>query len=307
LEAERARQLEQENLEAEMASALAAMKGSEQAARLRAMQEEESKRQDEERSRLAAEMEAAKAKSASENKRMEEIEKKRKELEKLRLEMSKRDDDQPRQVYNLLGMQPEKAPKAKPEKAKLNKSARELFDADPEKDRKLAELPVPIKNFLMAGQLLQKHSKTALPRPRHVYLSQDIEWIIWKDVGKGDIDMKQRMRIYKIYGVNPGRCTPQLQRKRMGKYLAKEDCCFSVYGADVYEEERTVDLEAPTPKEAQTWIHALEVLVEYAKNKMLWGQDNVDMVSEKQLVKMGQRAPGEDDDDDVVFQPQPGK
>jgi hypothetical protein len=306
LEAERAKQLEQESLEAEMARALDAMRASEQAARIRAYQEEEAKRQDDERGRLAAEMEAAKAKAAHENKRMDELEKKRKELEKLRLDMSKKkDDDPPRQLYNLMGMNPERNPKPKADKVKLQKSARDIFDADPEKDRKLVELPVPIKNFLLAGQLLVKHSKTAMPRPRHLYLSHDLEWLIWKDVGKGEIDMKQRMRIYKIYGVNPGRCTPQLQRKRMGKYLAKDDCCFSIYGADVYEEERTVDLEAPSAKEATTWIHALEVLVEYAKNKLMWGQDNIDMISEKDLVKMGHRAGGGDDDDDdgVVFQP----
>jgi len=173
-------------------------------------------------------------------------------------------------------------------KPKLKKSARELFEADDDKDKKLAILPPPIKNFLCAGQLLKKHSKKANPKSMHLFLSPDLEWMCWKNPDPNKkFTLKHRMKIYKLYGVNTGRCTLQLQRKRMGRFITKEECCFSIYGADLYKEERTVDFETPTPKDCQAWVHALEVLIEYAKNRTLWGGETVSMRTDKELNKMG--------------------
>jgi len=302
-----AKKAEQENLDAEMAAALEAMKASAAGARLKALQEEENRKQQEQKTKLSAETEAARLRAAEEQRKIDELEKKRREVEKMRLAMKKKEeeDSENRQVYNLMGRRPEKAEKEKAARPQLQKSARALFDADEEKDKKMADLPNAIKNFLLAGSVLVKHSNNAAPKPRHIYLSHDLEYLVWKDPKK-EVNMKQRMRIYKLYGVNTGRCTPQLQRKRLGKYLAaNEECCFSVYGADLYEEERTVDLEAPTPKEAQVWIHALEVLIEYAKNRMMYGQAEVAMRSQKELAKLGHAQKSGDSDDDVEYAPPP--
>jgi len=187
----------------------------------------------------------------------------------------------------LIGRKGEREPK-EPKAPKLKKSARELFEADDDKDKKLAVLPPPIKNFLCAGQLLKKHSKKANSKSMHLFLSPDIEWMCWKNPDPTKkFTLKHRMRIYKIYGVNTGRCTPQLQRKRMGRFITKEECCFSIYGADLYKEERTVDFETPTAKDCNAWVHALEVLIEYAKNRSLWGHESVAMRTDKELNKLG--------------------
>jgi hypothetical protein len=201
-------------------------------------------------------------------------------------------------LYSLAGRKGEKEPK-EPKKPHLKKSARELFEADDEKDKKLAILPPPIKNFLCAGQLLKKHSKKAAVKSMHLFLSPDLEWMCWKNPDpKAKFTLKHRMRIYKLYGVNTGRCTPQLQRKRMGRFITKEENCFSLYGADLYKEERTVDFETPTPKDCQAWVHALEVLIEYAKNRSLWGGETVAMRTDKELNKMGYK---EIDDDGATM------
>eukprot|EP00456_Euglypha_rotunda_P084078 TRINITY_DN840_c0_g1_i8.p1 TRINITY_DN840_c0_g1~~TRINITY_DN840_c0_g1_i8.p1 ORF type:complete len:984 (+),score=242.41 TRINITY_DN840_c0_g1_i8:324-2954(+) len=283
---QRAEREEQQKLEAEMQNALEAMKASSEAARMKAL-EEQKRAKDLEKARIAAEEEARRLKALDEQRKLEDIEKKRRELELMRKKAAEKHEEDlaDKHLFKLAARDTEKQ-KEPEKKPKLKKSARELFEPDDEKDKKLAILPIPIKNFLLAGQLLRKHSKKAQPKPKHLYLSHDLEWLCWKDPNKAP-DIKQRMKIYKLFGVNTGRCTPQLQRKRLGRYLAKEECCFSIYGADSYKDERTVDLEAPTPKECQAWVHALEVLIEYAKNRTLWGQGTVAVRTDKELDKMG--------------------
>jgi hypothetical protein len=149
----------------------------------------------------------------------------------------------------------------------LNRSRRNLKDVyqalgekKEEKADMLHELPPKIKNFLTAGALLVKHSKTAAPRPRHVYITDDLKWLVWKDPKAKTVDPEQRMKIFKIRTVERGRCTMQLQRQRFGKYLADEKCAFSIQGR-----ERTVDLEASTEKDCEKWIDAVEQLIAYKK------------------------------------------
>jgi len=278
-----------------MSAAMEAMQASQAAAKLRAL-EEEKRAKDNEKGKLAAEMEAARLKALDDQRRIDDLEKKRRDLELMKKKSKEKAEEEAaeRHLLQLSGRKGEKEPK-EPKKPKLHKSARELFEADDEKDKKLAVLPPAIKNFLCAGQLLKKHSKKANPKSMHLFLSPDIEWICWKNPDPNKkFTLKHRMRIYKIYGVNTGRCTPQLQRKKMGRFMTKEECCFSIYGADLYKEERTVDFETPTPKDCQAWVHALEVLIEYAKNRTLWGHESVAMRTEKELNKMGYK---EIDDD----------
>jgi len=284
----RAQKEEQKRIDAEMQAAMEAMEASKAAAKLRAL-DEEKRAKDAEKGKMAAEMEAARLKALEDQRRIDDIEKKRRELElmKKKAKEKKEEEAAERHLHSLAARKGEREPK-EPKKPKLKKSARELFEADDEKDKKLAILPPPIKNFLCAGQLLKKHSKKAQPKSMHLFLSPDLEWMCWKNPDpNAKFTLKHRMKIYKLYGVNTGRCTPQLQRKRMGRFVTKEECCFSIYGADLYKEERTVDFETPTPKDCQAWVHALEVLIEYAKNRSLWGGETVDMRTDKELNKMG--------------------
>jgi len=140
------------------------------------------------------------------------------------------------------------------------KSAKSLFSD--ENENKCTELPQDVKNFLLAGQLIIKHSNTAQPRPRHVYVTPDLKHLVWKDPKK-PLDAKHKMKLFKVRSIERGRCTPQLQRKTMfGKFVAKEDCSFAVLGR-----ERSVDLEAKTEAEREKWITSLLMLVDFLKNQ----------------------------------------
>jgi hypothetical protein len=139
----------------------------------------------------------------------------------------------------------------------MTKSAKTLF-GDIEKE-KTPELSKAVRNFLTAGTMVQKHSMTAAPRPRHLFVSQDLKWLIWKDPHQ-KIQDGQRMKVFKIKSLEKGRCTPQLQRKRFGKFLANEDCCWTIQGR-----QRTVDVEAKSPQERDKWIDALENIMRYSK------------------------------------------
>jgi hypothetical protein len=121
------------------------------------------------------------------------------------------------------------------------------------------ELPESVRNLLTAGAMLLKHSNTANPRTRHVYVTPDLKFLVWKDPKKA-LHPDNKMKVFRIRSVEPGRCTPQLERKSFGKFLAKEECAFAILGRD-----RTVDLEATSEQERDKWIHALEQLVAYRK------------------------------------------
>lgn len=151
------------------------------------------------------------------------------------------------------------------ELGRSRRNLKDVYDALGEKKEErldeITELSPKVKNFLTAGALLVKHSKTAQPRPRHVYVTDDLKWLVWKDPKEKTVDPEQRMKIFKIRTVERGRCTYQLQRQRFGSYLAKENCAFSIQGR-----ERTVDLEASSEKEREKWIDAIEQLIAYKKS-----------------------------------------
>eukprot|EP00457_Paulinella_chromatophora_P000208 gb/GEZN01000208.1/.p1 GENE.gb/GEZN01000208.1/~~gb/GEZN01000208.1/.p1 ORF type:complete len:1820 (-),score=317.02 gb/GEZN01000208.1/:164-5623(-) len=136
------------------------------------------------------------------------------------------------------------------------KTAAEIFGR--EEKRIVKKLPTDIRNFLQQGALLNKHSKSAKPRPRHVFVDNELKFLIWKDPKEKLLDPRNKMKIYKIKQIEEGRSTPQLQRKSFGKYLAKEECSFAVVG-----QERTVDLEASDEASRKQWVNALEILVEW--------------------------------------------
>jgi len=140
------------------------------------------------------------------------------------------------------------------------KSAKAIFGDDEKKSDTLAELPQAVKNFLLAGQLLSKHSNTANPKPKHVYVTPDLKWLVWKNPGKAP-EPDSQMKVFKIRTIERGRCTPQLQRKKFGgKFNAKEECAFAILGRD-----RTLDLETPTEAEREKWINYLNQLLAYRK------------------------------------------
>ena len=142
------------------------------------------------------------------------------------------------------------------------KNVRDLFGDRRKKTFDDFKFPEDQRNFLLGGMLLTKHSNTAPPRPRHVYVSQDLRILYWKDPSK-PLKPKQQMKTYMIRNIEKGRCTPQLQRKkRFGGYNAKDEGAFAIYGR-----ERTVDLEAKSEAERDKWVEAIETLIGYIKHQ----------------------------------------
>jgi len=70
------------------------------------------------------------------------------------------------------------------------------------------------------------------------------------------------MKVFKLKAIEKGRCTPNLQKKRFGKFLSKEECCFSVVGRD-----KSFDLETDTEKDREAWIGALTALMEFIRQQ----------------------------------------
>eukprot|EP00456_Euglypha_rotunda_P068544 TRINITY_DN5983_c0_g1_i6.p1 TRINITY_DN5983_c0_g1~~TRINITY_DN5983_c0_g1_i6.p1 ORF type:complete len:1872 (+),score=340.11 TRINITY_DN5983_c0_g1_i6:125-5740(+) len=125
------------------------------------------------------------------------------------------------------------------------KNAKMIFGK--EEKAPVKNLPRDIRNMLTAGALLTKHSKTAKPRPRYVYIDQDLKFIVWKDPKEKVLDPKNKMKVFQIKQIERGRTTEQLKRKNaFGKFLSKEECSFAIIGR-----ERTIDLEAPSEAERE--------------------------------------------------------
>ena len=137
------------------------------------------------------------------------------------------------------------------------KSARQLFGDEQKEPSDL--FPDHIRNFLISGQLLTKHSKTAPPRPRHVYVTADLKWLIWKDP-KRPLHPDNKMKTWKLRGCERGRCSQQLLRKRFGKYLCREEGGFAIVGRD-----RNVDLECESEKDREKWMEAIQAFVAWLK------------------------------------------
>jgi hypothetical protein len=126
----------------------------------------------------------------------------------------------------------------------------------------ITELTQDVKNFLLAGQIVSKHG-SGEGKPKHVYISQDFKYLVWKDLKKAVVDDKCRMKLYKLRTVEKDRCTSTLQKKTMtGKFIVKEECAFAIIGRD-----KTLDLETKTQAERDRWYDCMKMLVEWKNNQ----------------------------------------
>lgn len=172
------------------------------------------------------------------------------------------------------------------------RSARDLFveeDDDSELEREEYVIPPHIKQFLISGTMLIKHSKLSAPHARHFYVTHDLELLVWREPS-AELTAKNTMHVTQIYGLAKGHSTPQLQRKQFGKPLAGDErCCFSVFGTDGNHNERSIDLEAKTETERERWINALGHLQRYVRSKKLFGKETLFMSSREKVVKQVKR------------------
>jgi len=144
-------------------------------------------------------------------------------------------------------------------RVRKKKTAREVFHEQKEKGLSISQ---EIRNLLLAGQLLKKYNSKATGPAfhlRHLKVDTSLRWIIWKDPKKAlTKDAKCKMAVYNIRSIDKGRVTPPLKRKKFGKHITKEECCFSITGR-----ERSVDIECDTHEDRDKWVHALRILVQY--------------------------------------------
>jgi len=190
------------------------------------------------------------------------------------------------------------------------KNARALFE-DEDSRKKRVTLDPEIKEFLLRGQMLIKHSKTAQPRKRHLFMTTDCTRICWKNPRK-PVAANQYMEIVKIFEVRKGRCTPQLERKRFGRFLAREDCAFAIFGSALTVEkqtreamlearvidERTIDLECTSPNLVTQWVAAITHLIEWAQSEKLYGKSETATMHENPLVDPDAPELASEDDSD---------
>lgn len=208
----------------------------------------------------------------------EEVERKRQEQyqweENIRLRAVREKEAREAKEYARLSALVAPTKVAAPAKPAV-RSVRALFEADAAAELAdgdappLFELEPAVRQFLLAGQMLTKHSKTALPATKHVYLSHDLKHLIWNKP-MTEILAKNTLLVTDIHGVTQGRTTPQLQRVRFGQNLAgPSEHCFSISGASFDGSLRTIDLECKTASECDKWAHAIGQLARWVKTRKL--------------------------------------
>ena len=167
----------------------------------------------------------------------------------------------------------------------VRKSARAIFEAEDDDEKPVFELDPATRQFLLSGQMLTKHSKTALPAARHLYLTQDLHHLIWNKP-MTPIQAKNTMLATSVYAAVRGQTTPQLQRVRFGTKLAgAAEHCFSIFGLTEEGVERTVDFECKSLRERERWIEAIEQLIRWIRTKKLYGERTMEMQSADKILK----------------------
>jgi len=160
---------------------------------------------------------------------------------------------------------PTKVHDTEPKSPPTRKNLRELLKDDDEKNEKKTshQLSEEVKNMLIAGSLMNKHAKYGSSNVRHIFVTPDLKYLVWKDPKDKEAEEGQRLKIFKIKSVERGRCTPALQKKKpFGGFVFKEECCFAVMASD-----RTVDLETATESERDRWVLGLQTLVSQKKQQ----------------------------------------
>ena len=149
-----------------------------------------------------------------------------------------------------------------------------MFELDPE-----------VKQFLQTGQLIVKHSKSALPAAKHLYVSQNLQHLVWNKA-LAEIEPKNSMLVTSVYAAIRGQTTPQLQRVRFKRKLAgHEEHCFSIFGLAEDGRERTVDVQCKSLSEREKWVVAIEQLIKWTRTRKLYGQRTLTMMTTTKVEK----------------------
>ncbi len=131
-----------------------------------------------------------------------------------------------------------------------------------ERERVIATRRHALRRMLLDGAPFLKFGRSGWPHMRHVWLSDDGEFLRWR---KPDAKVKPLDRAQVAAGDECVRVsdiidileTPDTAVFKKNKpYIKAPDSCISVVTAT-----RTLDIEAPSPRQKEEWATALQALV----------------------------------------------
>jgi len=121
-------------------------------------------------------------------------------------------------------------------------------------------LPESVRNMLTSGTVMTKYHQNGGSKKRTVRVALDWQTLVWSDpkpANKDDDDTRTMpFRFVKL--ITAGACTPALLKKPWLGKAATPDCSFAVF--DTRAPNWSLSLEATTQKEAQDWVHGLQLL-----------------------------------------------
>ncbi|KAL0223369.1 hypothetical protein P9112_002759 [Eukaryota sp. TZLM1-RC] len=137
------------------------------------------------------------------------------------------------------------------EKRLIQEDKRRLRDAR-RKQRELKEMETRLRAKLIEGTIFLKHGKKGKPHHRFIWISPDFSLIQWRDPSKAKV--RDALHADSVTDVCVGQTTA-IFRRRSGN-PGRENLSFSLIAGD-----RTLDLEAASEEERDSWVEAFRYLV----------------------------------------------
>jgi hypothetical protein len=153
----------------------------------------------------------------------------------------------------------------------LPNMAPEVFVTEKEIEEKAAaQMSTAMRNLLTGGAVFKLHFDFIGTKVRQVYVSRELDYIIWKAVDKAR-KPNDCMKALRVRDVIPGRCCPALQRTTlMGAPVvpeAHDSFCFGIVGSDSNKEDMVLGVECESQTERDQWLYAFLALRNYTEHQ----------------------------------------
>lgn len=135
------------------------------------------------------------------------------------------------------------------------KNVRDVFQTQ-DNPLELKAMGYQLRNFLVNGDVLTKYARNGGVSSRHVYVTPNLRWIVWRDPKTEVMKDGSKLKVWSLRHVDLGRCTAELRSKKMGQWVTQAGCSFALFFR-----ERTLSLEASTPLMAKKWVSAFNALI----------------------------------------------
>ncbi|KAL0239891.1 hypothetical protein GEMRC1_009999 [Eukaryota sp. GEM-RC1] len=139
-------------------------------------------------------------------------------------------------------------------KSRANTIARKKSVIEEEEKRK-NDMTIELRNtVLIEGALFTKYSTRGTPGVRFVWFEQDLSSVCWRSTKSKTNDASSYLKFEEVTELKRGATTEVFQSQDRTKLRA--NCCFSLIS-----EDRTLDLEAQDPLQAEDWCRSIESLL----------------------------------------------